>query len=227
MTTDSAWNSKPPSESFPTDNQPIALTAAIVQSLMMIFRQSLLALSLLLGIVLLPSLSGQTVENYKLSPNDLLDFRVFQEPDLDGVIRVSGDGTAIFPLVGPVPVAGKSIGEATDLVSARLRDGYLVHPQVSITVRQYAKKLFTVLGEVQKPGSYDMQGLQEITLIQAIGMAGGYTKIADAGNVTIKHVDNGVEKVQKYNAKKMAGGKATTAIMIRQGDVITVGESLF
>jgi polysaccharide export outer membrane protein len=114
------------------------------------------------------------------------------------------------------------------MIAAKLRDGYLVHPQVSITVRQYAKKLFTVLGEVQKPGSYDMQGLQEITLLQAVGMAGGYTKVADAGNVTIKRLEGGREKVQKFNAKKMASGSSgTTAIMIRPGDVITVGESLF
>ena len=195
---------------------------------MMIFKNPARAICLLLlGIMTVTMLGAQTVENYKLSANDLLDFRVFQEPDLDGVIRVSGDGTAIFPLVGPVPVAGHSIGEATQMVAARLHDGYLVHPQVSITVRQYAKKLFTVLGEVQKPGSYDMQGLQEITLLQAVGMAGGYTKIADPGNVTIKRLEDGKEKVQRYNAKKMASGKGSTAIMIHQGDVITVGESLF
>ena len=171
--------------------------------------------------------SRTSVQNYRLSPNDLLDFRVFQEPELDGVIRVSGDGAAIFPLVGSVPVAGRTVGEATDLVAARLHDGYLVHPQVSITVRQYAKKLFTVLGEVQRPGSYDMQGLQEITLLQAVGMAGGYTKVADAGNVTIKRLEGGQEKVLKFNAKKMASGSGNTAIMIRPGDVITVAESLF
>ena len=167
------------------------------------------------------------VQNYRLSPNDLIDFRVFQEPELDGVIRVAGDGSAIFPLIGSVPVAGRTVGEATDLVAAHFRDGYLVHPQVSITVRQYAKKLFTVLGEVQRPGSYDMQGLQEITLLQAVGMAGGYTKVADAGNVTIKHSEGGRETVRKFNAKKMASGSGNSAIMIRAGDVITVGESLF
>jgi protein involved in polysaccharide export with SLBB domain len=170
---------------------------------------------------------AQSVENYKLSPNDLLDFRVFQEPELDGVVRVAGDGTAIVPLVGPVPVAGRTVGEATQAVAAKLHDGYLVHPQVSITVRQYAKKLFTVLGEVQKPGSYDMQGLQEITLLQAVGMAGGYTKIADPGNVTIKRVEGGAEKVLKFNAKKMAKGTDKSSFMIKPGDVISVGESMF
>ena len=174
-------------------------------------------LLIILSCCALSGVAAQGVENYRLSPNDLLDFRVFQEPELDGVVRVAGDGTAIFPLVGPLPVAGRSIGEATQAVAAKLHDGYLVHPQVSITVRQYAKKLFTVLGEVQKPGSYDMQGLQEITLLQAVGMAGGYTKIANAGNVTIKRIEGGSEKVLKYNAKKMANSSDRSSIMIRPG----------
>jgi len=201
------------------------------QTLRLVLPALVAACFLLLGV---RGLRAQTqgespagVQNYRLSPNDLIDFRVFQEPELDGVIRVAGDGSAIFPLIGSVPVAGRTVGEATDLVAAHFRDGYLVHPQVSITVRQYAKKLFTVLGEVQRPGSYDMQGLQEITLLQAVGMAGGYTKVADAGNVTIKHSEGGRETVRKFNAKKMASGSGSSAIMIRAGDVITVGESLF
>jgi polysaccharide export outer membrane protein len=203
------------------------------QILYVLFSETLTASSLrtlllmIFSFFLISGAMAEGVENYKLSPNDLLDFRVFQEPELDGVVRVAGDGTAIFPLVGPIPVAGRSIGEATQAVAAKLHDGYLVHPQVSITVRQYAKKLFTVLGEVQKPGSYDMQGLQEITLLQAVGMAGGYTKIANAGNVTIKRIEGGSEKVLKYNAKKMANSSDRSSIMIRTGDVISVGESMF
>lgn len=202
------------------------ITRLLLLAILTISTSHLMTRPLMAQVTASPASSG--VQNYKLSPNDLLDFRVFQEPELDGVIRVSGDGNAIFPLIGSLPVAGHTVGEATDLVSARFKEGYLVHPQVSITVRQYAKKLFTVLGEVQRPGSYDMQGLQEITLLQAVGMAGGYTKVADAGNVTIKRLEAGREKVQKFNAKKMASGSSgTTAIMIRPGDVITVGESLF
>ena len=166
--------------------------------------------------------------NYKLSANDLLDFRVFQEPELDGVIRVSGDGTAIFPLIGAVAVVGKNITQATEEIKARYRDGYLVYPQVSLTVRTYAQKLFTVLGQVQKPGSYDMKGSDEITLLQAIGMAGGYTKIANPGRVTVKRRQlEGGETVIKLDAKRMARGDDSTSFYIKPGDVITVAESLF
>jgi protein involved in polysaccharide export with SLBB domain len=165
--------------------------------------------------------------NYKLSANDLLDFRVFQEPELDGVIRVSGDGTAIFPLIGAVNVVGKTVTAATEEIKARYRDGYLVYPQVSLTVRTYAQKLFTVLGQVQKPGSYDMKGSDEITLLQAIGMAGGYTKIANPGRVTVKRQQDGGERVIKLDAKRMARGDDSASFYIKPGDVITVAESLF
>jgi len=166
--------------------------------------------------------------NYKLSPNDLLDFRVFQEPELDGVIRVAGDGSAIFPLIGAVNVGGKTVMQATEEIKARYRDGYLVYPQVSLTVRTYAQKLFTILGQVQKPGSYDMKGSDEITLLQAIGMAGGYTKIANPGRVTVKRLEEGGgERLIKLDAKRMARGGDSSSFYIKPGDVITVAESLF
>ncbi len=166
-------------------------------------------------------------QDYRLAPNDLLDFRVFQEPELDAVVRVSGDGVASFALIGPVQVGGRTISEATELIKARYRDGYLKNPQLSLTVRAYARKLFTILGQVQKPGSYDMQGTNQITLLQAIGMAGGYTKIADPANVTVKRLEAGGERVLKFNAKRMARGDDKTSFLIQTGDVITVGESIF
>ena len=182
---------------------------------------------LCLSVLSVPALRAQDA-NYRLSANDLLDFRVFQEPELDGVIRVSGDGTAIFPLIGAVPVVGRTVTEATEAIKARYRDGYLVYPKVSLTVRTYAQKLFTVLGQVQKPGSYDMKVSDEITLLQAIGMAGGYTKIANPGRVTVKRLEGGgSERIIKLDAKRMARGDDSSSFYIKPGDIITVAESLF
>jgi protein involved in polysaccharide export with SLBB domain len=176
-----------------------------------------------------PSASTAAVQtrDYRLAPNDLLDFRVFQEPELDAVVRVSGDGVANFALIGSVQIGGRTISEAAELIKARYRDGYLKNPQLSLTVRSYARKLFTILGQVQKPGSYDMQGTNQITLLQAIGMAGGYTKIADPANVTVKRQEPGGERVLKFNAKRMARGEDRTTFFIKTGDVISVGESIF
>lgn len=172
--------------------------------------------------------SAAEPSDYKLTANDLLDFRVFQEPELDAVIRLSGDGTASFPLVGNVSIGGKTIGEAVEILRARYKDGYLVSPQVSLTVRTYSKQRFTVLGQVQKPGAYEMQGTEAVSLLQAIGLAGGYTRIADPANITVKRRESdGKERVIRFNAKRMAKGGDDASFMLKAGDVVTVGESLF
>jgi protein involved in polysaccharide export with SLBB domain len=172
-------------------------------------------------------LMAQTDSNYRLAGDDLLDFRVFQEPELDAVIRVSGDGNAIFPLVGSVSVAGKTIGEATELLRQRYMAGYLVNPQINLTVRTYARKVFTILGQVLKPGSYAIEGSESISLLDAIGMAGGYTRIANPGKVTVKRRVGGQETVIKVDAKKMARSSSDSTFRVQPGDVITVAESIF
>jgi protein involved in polysaccharide export with SLBB domain len=174
-----------------------------------------------------PEIAQTASSNYKLSPGDLFDFRVYQENDLDAVVRLSGDGSAIFPLIGSVKVGGLTIEQASALLQNRYKDGFLVNPQITITVRSFAKKFYTMLGQVTRPGSYDMQGEQEIPLFQAVGLAGGYTKIADPSKVTVKRQGEQGETILKLNAKKMAGGSDKSTFMIKAGDIITVGESIF
>jgi protein involved in polysaccharide export with SLBB domain len=173
------------------------------------------------------TLMAQSDSNYRLAADDLLDFRVFQEPELDAVIRVAGDGNAIFPLVGSVPVAGKTVGEATELLRQRYMAGYLANPQVTLTVRTYARKVYTILGQVAKPGSYAIEGNQSVSLLDAIGMAGGYTRIANPGKVTVKRRVGGQETVIRVDAKKMARSSSESTFLVQPGDVITVGESIF
>ncbi len=165
--------------------------------------------------------------NYRLSPNDLIEMRVFQEPDLDSRVRIGGDGSVTLPLVGTVPLGGKTVNEASDFLRRKYGERFLVNPQLTVTVMDYSKKRFTVLGQVQSPGSYSMPDNEGVTLLQAIGMAGGYTRLADPANVTVKRIENGAESLMKLNAKRMAGGGASAAFKIRPGDVISVPESMF
>jgi protein involved in polysaccharide export with SLBB domain len=191
------------------------------------WRSALRRLAAIVALFVSGVLMAQSDSNYRLGPDDLLDFRVFQEPELDAVIRVSGDGNAIFPLVGQVPIAGKTIGEATELLRQRYMAGYLVNPQVTLTVRNYARRVFTMLGQISKPGSYNIEGSETISLLDAIGMAGGYTRIANPGKVTVKRRVGGKETVIRVDARKMARSSAQENFQIQPGDVITVGESIF
>ena len=105
--------------------------------------------------------------------------------------------------------------------------GYLANPQVTLTVRDYARRVFTMLGQIQKPGSYNIEGSETISLLDAIGMAGGYTRIANPGKVTVKRRVGGKETVIRVDARKMARSNAQENFQVQPGDVITVAESIF
>lgn len=166
--------------------------------------------------------------NYKISPNDTLAFRVFQEPDLDAQVRVAGDGTAIFPLIGSVGLAGKTVAEATTVLRQHYLNGYLVNPQISLIIQAYAKKNFTVLGQVNRPGTYDIGSDQTFSLLEAIGVAGGYTRIADPGRITVRRKENGQEQVFRINGKRAnQAGLGAEDFMIKPGDIVNVAESIF
>jgi len=165
--------------------------------------------------------------DYRLVTDDVIQIKVFQEGDLDSVLRISKEGTITFPLIGVVEVGGKTPQDAALAIRNLLAKDYLVNPQVNVTVVEYAKRLFTVLGQVQRPGSYDLPERDSLTLIQAIGLAGGYTRIADAGKITLKRTVDGKQSILHINAKKMAGGATESSFPVRSGDIITVGESIF
>ncbi|HWA08588.1 MAG TPA: polysaccharide biosynthesis/export family protein [Opitutaceae bacterium] len=170
---------------------------------------------------------AQVSNDYRIMPADIVSVAVFQEEDLKSTLRVSNEGTIAFPLVGIVSIGGMTPQDAAHALQARLAKGYLVNPQVTVTVMEFSKRRFTVLGEVQKPGSYDMPDQQGVTALQAIGMAGGYTRIANSSKVTVMRRVDGQQKTFDLNARKMASGNGESAFPILPGDVITVAESRF
>lgn len=174
-----------------------------------------------------PDSTGGGAANYVLSANDLVKLTVFQEADLETTVRISKDGTVTFPLIGPVKIGGRTSQDAAKLLRDLLAKDYLVNPQVNLTVMEYSKRRFIVLGQVQRPGAYDMPDRDAVSLLQAIGMAGGYTRIADPGKITLKRNAAGKDKIFKLNAKKMANADGASEFTIEAGDIVTVGESIF
>ncbi|MEI9894345.1 MAG: polysaccharide biosynthesis/export family protein [Chthoniobacter sp.] len=164
---------------------------------------------------------------YVLAPNDMIDIKVFQEDDLAASLRVSPAGTIVFPLIGTVNVGGLTPQDAAAAIRTALARDYLVNPQVTVTVTEYGKRRFTVLGQVEKAGTYEMPERENLNLLDAIAMAGGYTRIADSAKIMLKRKVAGKESVMRLNAKVMARDAATAAFEIQPGDVITVGESIF
>ena len=140
---------------------------------------------------------------------------------------IARDGTVQLPLLREVKLAGMTVREARDMLAKLYGQKYLVNPQVYLNVVQFAQRKFTIMGQIAKPGSYDLQGGQTLDLLEAIGMAGGFTRIADRGRVLIRRkTSDGNSEIIKANAKRMAEGKIEI-IDIKPGDVITIGESWY
>jgi protein involved in polysaccharide export with SLBB domain len=199
---------------------------------------SLALISVLGGIVLLFPATAQVpaaplppaptaAPSHILAPHEVIEIKVFQEPDLTTSTRIPANGRITFPLIGEVVVGGKSVQEVTQTIHERLEARFLVNPQVSVAVLEQAQRIFTVLGQVQRPGTYRFPERQSLDLLQVIGIAGGYTRLADPGKITIKRQKQGGENVVRVDGKRLASNQNAAAVAIESGDLITVGERLF
>jgi protein involved in polysaccharide export with SLBB domain len=160
---------------------------------------------------------------YQLRVGDVVLLEVFQEPYMTTRQKIIGDGTISVGLIGRVAVAGQSINEAAKKIAAQLDQKQLVNPQVNISVESYAPRRFTVWGQVRSPGAMLIPGEEELTLAQAIAMAGGNTDIGDIRNVVVtRRNGDGTQKI-KLNALS----PAASDFLIREGDTIFVKETLF
>ena len=168
------------------------------------------------------SISAPT--GYVLSPNDQVAVEVFGEDDLRSNGRLNAEGNLSLPLLGSVKLSGLSLTQAASKLTELYGRDYLVNPKVNVSLLGYAKRRFTVLGQVNRPGSYEMpeNSPEGVDLLEAIAMAGGYTRIAAPERVSIRRR----EQLLKVDAKRLTrreGGR----FVVQPGDTITVGESLF
>src|SRR3984893_3972702 len=161
---------------------------------------------------------------YILSPNDQVGVEVFGEEDMRTYGRLNSEGNLSVPLIGSVHVAGLTLSQASAKFTDLLGRAYLVNPKVNVMLLGYAKRRFTMLGQVNRPGSYEMpEGSPEgIDLLEARAMPGGYARIAAPERFSVRRGS----QLLRVNAKRLArGGRENFTVL--PGDTVTVGESLF
>jgi len=166
----------------------------------------------------------------KLGVGDLIEITVFGVPDLAVKTRISGSGDIYLPLIDYLHVADLTIDEAQELIQKRLEDGgYVRGPHVSIFVDESASQAISVVGEVQHPGPYTVNGNRR--LFDMISAAGGLSD--KAGRVvTIVHRDDPDHKVQIQLAANLSEDTQSnvevfpgdTIIFSRAGIVYVVGD---
>lgn len=166
---------------------------------------------------------------YLLGANDQIAVEVFGEDDLRTAVRLSGDGSVSLPLLGAVRVGGLTLPQAAARLTELYGRDYLVNPKVNVSLVGYAKQRFTVLGQVNRPGSFEMPegATGGLDILEAVAMAGGYTRIAAPERISIRRKSAGGDEVIRVNAKRLAKETGSGGFKIQPGDTITVGESIF
>jgi polysaccharide export outer membrane protein len=162
---------------------------------------------------------------YKVSAQDVLHVQVVNEVDLTGDFVVSKDGTIKYPYLEYLSVADKTVKEIESLITRLLKPDWLVDPQVIVMVRQYSAKLAYVTGEgMVGSRQISFSGQNEMTLLRAIAMAGGFSRIAKKSKVFLFTTDDkGKPKRLEVDAKDIIKGK-TLDPPIKANDTIYVGE---
>lgn len=191
-----------------------------LRSFMKPLSLSFVRLVLCLLMTFLSSAGAQAQTDHRLAPGDTIVVKVYQEQDLDNTAVLGKDGSISLHLAGAINLAGMTTAEAAKAIEAAYRDRkFLVKPSVTVAIGAILKKRFSVQGQVTKPGPYFFPDGERVTLLQAIGFAGGYTRIANASKITILR---GTRTI-KVDAKKLAkvGGEA---IYLEPGDVVNVPE---
>jgi polysaccharide biosynthesis/export protein len=120
----------------------------------------------------------QTTTGYTFGEGDVLRVSVYDQPDLSQEVTIEADGSFHYPLIGRVQAANLGVQQLETLLTQRLADGYVVSPQVGVTVAQHKSQQVHVMGAVKAPGAYPLR--RQSTMLEMLSAAGG--PIPEAGS---------------------------------------------
>ncbi len=159
--------------------------------------------------------------DYRIGPNDLVDFNVFGVPDMQRTVRINASGVASFPLIGSVSIAGLTTAQAEAMIAGKYAQEYLQNPQVSLFIREFTSQRITIEGAVSRPGIYPVTG--RLTLLRALALAGGGAQYAQLSEVMLFRSagDAQAKASQMFDLEKIRTGEVVDP-EIRADDVIVV-----
>jgi len=157
-------------------------------------------------------------EEYRLGAGDKLRIEVYKDAQLSQSVQIRPDGKITLPLVGDVEAINRTPIELRDTIATSLKE-YMTNPVVTVIVVEATAATAYVMGEVNHPGSVNLQG--PLTVIQALALAGGLKDFADAKNIKIlRKTPAGVQTIA-FNYKD-AVKSSRAPIYLRPGDTVVV-----
>ncbi|MDD5306088.1 MAG: polysaccharide biosynthesis/export family protein [Deltaproteobacteria bacterium] len=165
------------------------------------------------------------VDEYRIGRNDVLNISVVGHDEVSsardfnrGIVGtiVKKDGNIYVPVVGAVKAAGYTVEEFQKVFTAAL-SGYIKDPQLTVDVLKYESQKFFVLGQVDKPGAFPVNG--STTLLEGIGMAGG---VLETGNLARAYVVRGKGVLPIDLEDLVVRGDTSRNVYMRGGDLVYV-----
>lgn len=169
--------------------------------------------------------SGVRAGSDLLSVQDLLEITVFKVPDLTRELRIDSRGYITYPLIGAVRAKGLKPAQLERVIAQKLEQTYMNNPQVTVVVKESVQNRVTVEGAVKKAGVFPVSG--DMTVLQAIALAGGLDVKADVNNATLlRRNARGQISQQPIDIAAIREGRMQDLMLI-QDDRIVVQEATY
>lgn len=161
---------------------------------------------------------------YEVTAGDVLEINFPFTPDFNQTVTVTPDGYISLRNAGGIHIAGETVPD----IKKDIRKAYsniLRDPDVSITLKQFENPYFLALGQVNKPGKYDLRGAT--TVAQAVAMAGGFTSKGKRNDIILfRRVSDNWVSATKVNLKHMLTSKNLSEdLEMHPGDMIFVPQN--
>jgi polysaccharide export outer membrane protein len=158
--------------------------------------------------------------NYAIGPDDEVSVNVWKEPDISRTISVRPDGKISLPLLNDIQAAGLTPMQLSSEISERLKK-FIESPQVTIIITKSNSQRVFILGEVSRAGAYSL--LPNMTMLQALSSAGGFTQFANLKKIYVLRTENGKQIRLLFNYKEVVSGRRPEQnIFLKPGDTIVV-----
>lgn len=169
---------------------------------------------------------------YRVSPGDVLQMEVLEDPSMNRALLVLPDGTVSVPQAGTIKASGLSVADVQAAVTAALTPSFAKAPTVYLAIGQLAPRVtgaaaaprtisVYAIGEVAKPGLIAVA--PRTTVLQFLAQSGGFTNFAATKRIQIRRTDaNGAEQVYQFNYAALLAGARAPVLFLQEGDVIVV-----
>ena len=158
--------------------------------------------------------------SYIIGPMDVLEIQVWKEPDFSRQVLVRPDGKITLPLVGDIPASGMNTMGLKALLSEKL-ENFVSNPEVTVIVLESHSKNFYIIGKITRPGTYPLN--PDMTVLQAISVAGGLAEWADKDSIRIIRRSGGKDEILPFDYDKVISGESLEQnILLKPNDTIIV-----